>query len=101
MKITEEQVRYVADLANLRLQPEEVSAMAKDMDEILGYMEKLSELDTSAVEPMAQVLYEADPASTWREDEERPERRFDSATATANAPLAGAGYFKVPKVIDR
>lgn len=101
MKITEEQVRYVADLGNLRLTPDEVAAMAKDMDGILGYMEKLNEVDTSAVEPMAQVLYEADPASTWREDEERPERTFDSATATANAALAGGGYFKVPKVIDR
>lgn len=101
MKITESQVRQVAELATLRLTDDEIHAMAKDMDEILGYMEKLNQLDTDGVEPMAQVLYDADPTATWREDVEHPERKFDPATATANAPTAGQGYFKVPKVIER
>lgn len=101
MKITPEQVRYVADLGNLRLTNDEIAAMAKDMDELLVYMEKLNEIDTSGVEPMAQVLYEAEETATLREDVEHPERKFDSATATANSALAAQGYFKVPKVIDR
>ena len=101
MKITEQEVRYVADLANLRLTEDEIQAMAHDMDEILGYMEKLGEVDTEGVAPMAQVLFDAEETATLREDVERPERRFTSAIATGQAPQAGQGYFKVPKVIER
>lgn len=101
MKITEEQVRSVADLAHLRLTDAEIGPMAKDLDELLVYMDKLNEVDTTNVEPMAQVLYAAGPTATWREDEVRPDRQLDSAHATANAPAAGGGYFKVPKVIER
>ncbi|MBY0505898.1 MAG: Asp-tRNA(Asn)/Glu-tRNA(Gln) amidotransferase subunit GatC [Bryobacteraceae bacterium] len=101
MKITEKEVRYVAGLANLTLTEDEIPAMAHDMDEILVYMEKLGEVDTKGVEPMAQVLFEADETATLRDDVERPDRRFTSAIATAHAPQAGQGYFKVPKVIER
>jgi aspartyl-tRNA(Asn)/glutamyl-tRNA(Gln) amidotransferase subunit C len=99
MILSETQVRYVADLANLRLTEDEVRRMAADLGEVLTHMEKLNELDTSAVEPMAQVLYHAEETATWREDRERP--GLGSEVATANAPLAGAGFFKVPKVIER
>jgi aspartyl-tRNA(Asn)/glutamyl-tRNA(Gln) amidotransferase subunit C len=99
LKITEREVRYVADLANLKLADEEVRRLRADLDEILGHMDKLNELDTSQVEPMAQVLYEAGETATLREDTELPV--LGSAVAVANAPLAGAGYFKVPKVIER
>lgn len=101
MKITEKEVRYVADLANLRLTDDETREMAKDMDELLVYMEKLKEIDTTGVAPMAQVLYGAAPTATWREDVVHPERQLDADTATANAPSAGGGYFKVPRVIER
>ena len=101
MKITEQEVRYVADLANLRLTDQEIHAMAHDMDEILVYMEKLSTANTDGVEPMAQVLFDAAETATLRADVEHPERRFSSRIATAQAPQAGAGYFKVPKVIER
>ena len=101
MKITEQEVRYVADLANLRLTDQEIHAMAHDMDEILVYMEKLSEVNTDGVEPMAQVLFDAAETATLRADVEHPERRFSSGIATAQAAQAGAGYFKVPKVIER
>ncbi len=99
MKLTEEQVRYVADLANLNLTQEEVRRLSADLGEILTHMEKLNELDTSAVEPMAQVLYEAEETATLREDVER--EPLGQQAALANAPLAGAGMFKVPKVIER
>ena len=99
MKLTEKEVRHVADLANLALTDEEIRRMALDMDNILTHMDKLNQLDTSGVEPMAQVLYDADPAATLREDRGRPP--LGETAALANAPLAGSGYFKVPKVIER
>ena len=99
MKITEEQVLYVANLGNVRLTDEEIPRMARDLEEILTYIDKLNELDTSNVEPMAQVLFEADETATLREDVERP--TLGSEAALANAPLAGGGYYKVPLVIER
>ena len=99
MKITEPEVRYVADLANLKLTEPEITRLQKDMDEILTHMDALSELDTSAVEPMAQVLYQSEETATLREDQPIPP--LGNEVALANAPLAGAGYYKVPKVIER
>ena len=99
MKITETEVRNVAGLANLDFTASEIARLAKDMDEILTYMDALNELDTSAVEPMAQVLYESGETATLRADEIVPP--IGNEAALANAPLAGGGYYKVPKVIER
>jgi aspartyl-tRNA(Asn)/glutamyl-tRNA(Gln) amidotransferase subunit C len=99
MTLSEEQVRYVAGLANLSLTDEEVRRFAADLGGILTHMEKLGQLDTTGVQPMAQVLYEAGETATLREDCERPPLGQESALA--NAPLAGAGMYKVPKVIER
>ena len=99
MKITEKEVRYVADLGNLKLSEEEVAKFTKDLDEILVHMDKLAEIDTGDIAPMSQVLYEADETATLRPDEERPP--LGQKVALENAPLAGSGYFKVPLVIER
>jgi aspartyl-tRNA(Asn)/glutamyl-tRNA(Gln) amidotransferase subunit C len=99
MKLSEQEVRRVAELANLALKDDEIARMAHDLDEILTYIEKLNELDTTGVEPMAQVLYNAEETATLREDRERP--TLGNALALQNAPLAGSGYFKVPKVFER
>jgi aspartyl-tRNA(Asn)/glutamyl-tRNA(Gln) amidotransferase subunit C len=99
LKITEEEVRYVADLANLKLSEEEVRKFQADLDEILVHVDRLKEIDTSNVEPMAQVLYEAAETATLRPDRARP--GLGSKLALANAPLTGSGYFKVPEVIKR
>ena len=99
MKITEKEVRYVADLANLQLTDQEIGRLAKDLDEILSHIDTLNELDTSNVQPMAQVLYDADETATLRADTERAP--LGNEAALANAPLAGNGYYKVPKVIER
>jgi aspartyl-tRNA(Asn)/glutamyl-tRNA(Gln) amidotransferase subunit C len=103
VKITEKEVRYVAELANLNLSEAEVHRFQADLDEILGHVERLNEVDTSGVEPMAQVLYAADDTTgdiaRLRADHERPPLGTD--IALANAPQSGAGYFKVPKVIER
>jgi aspartyl-tRNA(Asn)/glutamyl-tRNA(Gln) amidotransferase subunit C len=99
LKITEQEVRYVADLANLALRDDEIHRLAQDLSTILTHIEKLNELDTSDVEPMAQVLYDAGETATLREDCELPV--LGNERALANAPLGGRGYFKVPKVIER
>ena len=99
MKITEEQVRYVADLGNLRLTDDEVRRFEHDLSEILTHIDKLAELDTSNVEPMAQVLYDAEETATLRDDVEHQPLGNDAALA--NAPQPGAGYFKVPRVVER
>lgn len=99
MKITEQKVREVADLANLRLSDSEIRRMAHELDEILTHIDKLNELDTTGVEPMAQVLFDAEQTATLREDQEH--QPLGSETALANAPMKGAGYFKVPRVLER
>jgi len=99
LKLTEKEVRYVADLANLSFSDEEVRRFARELDGILEHMDKLNELDTSNVEPMAQVLYTAAETATLREDREQPP--LGTEAALSNAPQKGAGYFKVPRVIER
>ncbi len=99
MKITEQEVRYVADLANLRLTGEEVARLRHDLDEILTHVDKLNELDTTGVEPMAQVLFETGTGTTLRDDVEHQPLGQDAALA--NAPVSGAGCYKVPLVIER
>ena len=99
MNLSDKEVRYVADLANLRLSDEEVCRMSHDLGEILTHMEQLNELDIANVEPMAQVLFDADETATLRED--IPRACLSNAEALANAAASGAGYFKVPKVIER
>ncbi len=99
MNLSEEQVRRVADLANLRLSDEEVNRMSQDLGHILTYIEQLNELNTSNVEPMAQVLFDGDETASLRADVVRAP--LSNADALANAAASGAGYFKVPRVIER
>jgi aspartyl-tRNA(Asn)/glutamyl-tRNA(Gln) amidotransferase subunit C len=99
MRITTDDVRRVAELAALALRDDEVEKMARDLDNILSHIDKLNELDTTGVEPMAQVLFEAEETATLREDREKPS--LQNAEALANAPVSGSGYFKVPRVIER
>ena len=98
MKVTPQQVKQIADLANLSLSDRDLEAYAKDLEEILDYVDQLNELDTSGVEPMAQVLHEGS-AAPLRTDAAGPSLAPESALRCA--PLAGAGHFKVPKVIER
>jgi len=99
LKITEATVRQVAELANLRLTETETARMAREMESILGHIDKMAELDTTDVPPMAQVLYDAGETGTLRADVEHAPLSNDSAVA--NAPLAGNGFFKVQLVIER
>jgi aspartyl-tRNA(Asn)/glutamyl-tRNA(Gln) amidotransferase subunit C len=99
LKLTDQEVRYVADLANLRLSDDEVHRMSHDLGKILTYVEQLNALDTTNVPPMAQVLSGESETATLRPDV--PHAPLNNEEALENAPLSGAGYFKVPKVIER
>jgi aspartyl-tRNA(Asn)/glutamyl-tRNA(Gln) amidotransferase subunit C len=94
-KITPEQVRHVALLARLSLAPEEEDRIRENMDEILGYIDKLNELKTDEVEPTAQV---GDPGMPMRDDVVT--NHPDPEGMLANAPAQERGYFKVPKIIE-
>jgi aspartyl-tRNA(Asn)/glutamyl-tRNA(Gln) amidotransferase subunit C len=100
-----EDVRRVAELANLELTSEEEPRMQRDLNAILGYIEQLSELDTSSVAPMAQVgeILEDRTLSTRGEtlrlDIVQPS--LDRADVMASAPETDGRFFKVPKVIER
>jgi aspartyl-tRNA(Asn)/glutamyl-tRNA(Gln) amidotransferase subunit C len=102
--VSVEDVRHVADLANLELTAEELPRMARDLNAVLGYIAQLNELDTSAVEPMAQVgealgLALAEAGETLRADVVRDS--VDRAEVMAEAPETDGRFFKVPKVIER
>jgi len=99
LKLTGNEVRYVANLANLRLTEEEIGRMLHDLGGILEQMDRLAEIDTEGVAPMSQVLYDAVETATLRPDVERAP--LGNKLAVENAPVAGAGYFKVPLVIER
>src|SRR5579884_1172493 len=112
MKVTENVVSYVADLANLELTEAERTRMVRDLNSILDYIDRLNQLDTSDVPPMAQTSdkFGVDQAKQGSE-------RFAYATrddvlhglrkslphgeALANAPDSDGTYFRVPKVIER
>ena len=104
MKITDKDVVYVADLANLELTAQERERMAKDLNSILDYIDRLNELDTTNVPPMAQSLGPSSGSrdgatSAWREDELRP--CLPHEDALRNAPETDGSFFKVPKVIEK
>jgi aspartyl-tRNA(Asn)/glutamyl-tRNA(Gln) amidotransferase subunit C len=96
MAVTLEDVEKIADLARLKLNEDEKEKMTGQLNMILNYMEKLNELNTDHVEPLAhtQELY-----NVFREDEVKPSLPVDKALE--NAPERMDNYFKVPKVISK
>jgi aspartyl-tRNA(Asn)/glutamyl-tRNA(Gln) amidotransferase subunit C len=107
--VSDEQVLQVAALANLELTPEELPAMGRDLNAILGYIAQLNELDVANVAPMAQVseivlgtIPEATGAETetpLRED--TPVPCLERAPVMQAAPETDGAFFKVPQVIGR
>ena len=98
MKVSEKEVAYVAALAHLELTADEQAGMVRDLNSILGFVDRLNELDTSSIEPMAQVNTQPS-SSALRADVLRPSLPHDAALQ--NAPEADPSFFKVPKVIER
>ena len=112
MKVTDKDVAYVADLANLELTEEERAHMVRDLNSILDYVDKLGRLNTDKVEPMAQVSdrYGVDTAKVGSERFAYASREdilfglrpsLPHEEALANAPDADENFFEVPKVIER
>ncbi len=108
MKVTEQDVVYVADLANLELTNEERTRMQKDLNNILGYIDTLNELDTTDVAPLAEVASKFAGeqmqgsekfAYAMRPDDVQPGLTHE--VAVQNAPDTDGTFFKVPKVIEK
>jgi aspartyl-tRNA(Asn)/glutamyl-tRNA(Gln) amidotransferase subunit C len=99
MKITRQDVEYVAALAHLELEPQELERMREQLDSILTYVDQLNQLNTASVEPMAQVLAETPPDAALRPDRTAPSLRREAALEAA--PDADRTFFRVPKVIER
>jgi aspartyl-tRNA(Asn)/glutamyl-tRNA(Gln) amidotransferase subunit C len=114
--INDQDVSHVADLANLELTSDERQRMVRDLSSILGYIDRLNELDTANVPPMAQIfgtsvlginasgtdvsgISDGGRPAAWREDSPRPSLPHDAALK--NAPAANQDFFKVPKVIEK
>jgi aspartyl-tRNA(Asn)/glutamyl-tRNA(Gln) amidotransferase subunit C len=95
MSVTIEDVKYMANLARLQLSDEEAAGLVKDMNDILGYMELLGQVDTSDIPPLEHV---ADTEAGFRPDMAQPP--LDHEVALKNAPDADSDYFRVPRVID-
>ncbi|MFI5174905.1 MAG: Asp-tRNA(Asn)/Glu-tRNA(Gln) amidotransferase subunit GatC [Terriglobia bacterium] len=100
MKISEDEVRYVAKLAHLELTSEEIKTFTSQLSSILEHMETLNEVSTVDIEPMTRIPDFGEPASLStpvREDVPRPS--IGTERALGNAPDPGEKYFRVPKVI--
>ena len=92
---TEIDVKYVAHLARLALTPEEEQKIGAQLGNILGYIEKLKELDVSQVEPTAHAV---PMVNVTRPDEIRPS--LPTEEALRNAPAQANGLFLVPKIVE-
>ena len=115
MKVSEKDVEYVARLAKLELTTDEQVRMVRDLNSILGYVDRLAELDTANVEPMAQVsgrygvdlLDPSKPGSDRLADSSRADElhglrpSLAHDVALANAPESDGTFFLVPKVIEK
>lgn len=94
MSVTIKDVEHIASLARLSFTEEEKKVLTGQLNAILQYMEQLNELDTSNVEPLAQVI---DLQNVFREDDLQP--GLPREEALRNAPSRTEKFFKVPKVI--
>ena len=95
MKISKEEVLHVADLARLKLSDAEAEALTKDMESIIGFANKLNELDTEGVVPTAHAI---PMSNAFREDVVK--ESYDRDEILKNAPQAEDDGFAVPKVVE-
>ncbi len=95
MSVTNEEVKYIADLARLQFTDEETAKLAGEMNKILEYMETLQEADTSNVAPLEHIISNK---SRFRKD--KAEEPLSHEKAIKNAPDTDGDYFRVPRVIE-
>lgn len=96
MKINLETIDKIAHLARLEVKEEDKQGLLDDMNNILTFMDKLNEVDTSGVEPL---VYMTDEVNVLREDEVKQE--ISRAEALQNAPKQDGKFFRVAKVINK
>lgn len=96
MKISKEEVEKLAHLSRLEFNAEEIASVQKDMDKILGFVDKINELDLDGVEPL---IYMSDERNVLRKDE--VSQTITKDEALKNAPDKDTDYFRVPKVLKR
>jgi len=97
-KLTEEEVKHIAKLANLPLTENEVQQHQQQLSNILQYVEKLQELDTDEVEITSQVT---GLTNVYRQDEVDEGRMLSQQEALSNTPESHNGYVVVPAVIEK
>ena len=95
MADTDFDIQYVANLARIALSPEQEARLAAQLEDILGYVKKLEELDVTGVDPMAHAV---PLANVLRTDEVQPS--IPQEAALANAPKQANGLFVVPKIVE-
>lgn len=96
MEINDDLVQHIAHLARLEFEGEDLKAIKGDMQNIITFMDKLSELDTDEVEPL---IFMSDEVNVLREDV--VEQTVTSDQALKNAPKKDSDYFRIPKVLDK
>ena len=96
MKISEEIVDHIAHLARLEFEGDKKQAILNDMENIISFMDKLSEVDTENVEPL---IFMNDEYNKLREDVAQVTVTQDEALK--NAPKKDSDYFRIPKVLDK
>ena len=94
MSLSREDVQKVSLLARLQFSDDELDRMTSQLSQIVGYVEQLSELDTSDVEPMAHAI---EVCNVFAEDVARPS--FDRERILANAPKRDGECYRVPAVL--
>jgi aspartyl-tRNA(Asn)/glutamyl-tRNA(Gln) amidotransferase subunit C len=97
MPITKQDVEKIATLANLALSEAEQQMFTSQLSSIVSYVEKLNELDTADVPPMSHSTLSGDSSYAMRDDVAG--ESLGQQIALSNAPDAGEGHFKLPKVI--
>jgi len=95
MSVTPEQVRHIAGLARIAMSEDELERLVPELNNILGWVEQLGEVDTDGIEPLTAVI---ENPLRLREDEVTDGDCRDEVLA--NAPEAEHGFFAVPKVIE-
>jgi aspartyl-tRNA(Asn)/glutamyl-tRNA(Gln) amidotransferase subunit C len=96
VKITDDIVKHISHLARLDFKGEELDSIKGDMEKIIGFMDKLSEIDTKNVEPL---IFMNEKVNVLREDVSN--QTLSKEDALSNAPKSDSDYFRIPKVLDK
>ncbi|MBG39426.1 MAG: Asp-tRNA(Asn)/Glu-tRNA(Gln) amidotransferase GatCAB subunit C [Cryomorphaceae bacterium] len=96
MKVTDDIVKHIAHLARLEFKGEELEAIRGDMEKIIDFMDKLSEIDTENIEPL---IFMNENVNVLREDVSN--QTLTKENALSNAPKSDSDYFRISKVLDK